>query len=185
MNKKCPKCSGIMVKDCCIKCGYMSNGNVAGSYIPIDNYKDLKIYDNNFDEMYRNENTIVIFLLGPLNFSYRNHPFIGGILSVVHILLFFKVSEFLNPVSKINYFTYLLFHLFYLLIIRVLYCVFVNRIILKIDMMKIKMIKKISKSKEEYYAKLNNHNDKSIGSVVLSLLISICIFLIILIIYVN
>lgn len=183
MKKKCPKCGGIMVNDCCIKCGYMTSGNKVGSYISDDRFEDLQIYDKHFDEIYHNENTLMTFLLGPLNFSYRSHPIIGGIASVVHIFLFLFVSNLLNPVSKFNYFLYLLFHVLYLLIVRFAYCTFVNTIILKIDSIYINMIKRKTKNNEEYYNLLNSHNDKSISSIILSVLISICIILIILIIY--
>lgn len=185
MKKICPKCGGIMLKDCCIKCGYMTNGNVAGKYISKDRFEELKIYDAHFDEIYRNENSLMIFLLGPLNFSYRSLPILGGIASVVHILLFLKVSALLNPVSKIYSFLYLILHIIYLIIIRIIYCIFVNKIILKIDSIRIKMIKNRAKNEEDFYNKLNNHNDKSIGSIILSILISICIFLVLLLIYIK
>ena len=29
MKEKGPKCGGVMIKECCIKYGYMTNGNVA------------------------------------------------------------------------------------------------------------------------------------------------------------
>lgn len=185
MNKKCPKCAGIMVKGCCIKCGYMSNGNVVGTYKLDDKFEELRIYDDHFDEMYRNDNQLITFFLGPLNFSYRNDPIIGGVASALNIYLFFVVSNLLNPVSKINSFLYLLFHVFYIIIVRVAYCTFVNRIILKIDSIKIKIIKNKTKDKDKFYHILNSHNDQSIGAIFLSILISICIFLVFLIIRIN
>jgi hypothetical protein len=185
MKKKCPKCGGVMVDDCCVRCGYMTNGNVAGSYVANDKFEELRIYDKHFDEMYRNENVLMTFLLGPLNFSYRNQPFLGGTITVAHILLFLEVSALLNPVSRIDYFIYMVLHVLYLLIIRVAYCAFVNRIILGIDKIKINMLKKGAKDQDDFYDSLDKHNDKSIGAVILSVLISICIILLLLIVYVK
>lgn len=185
MKNICPKCKGIMVKGCCVKCGYMSNGNVVGTYKTDDCYEELRIYDNHFEEIYRNGNQMMTFLLGPLNFSYRGCPIIGGVITALHIYLFFVVSNLLNPVSKINSFIYLLFHLLYTIIVRVAYCTFVNRVILKIDAIKIYIIKNKTKDKDEFYYVLNNHNDQSIGDIFFSILISTCIFLIFLIIRIN
>lgn len=185
MKKRCPKCGGIIVDGCCVRCGFMKNGNIVGNYTPNDKFKELKIYDKHFDEIYRNENMKLIFLLGPLNFSYRGCPIIGGFASVLDIILFLAVSNFLNSVSKIYSFVYLLLHVLYLLIIRIAYCTFVNRIILKIDSIKIRIIKYKSKNNEDFYDILNKHNDKSIGSIFLSILISICISLMIIIVIVN
>lgn len=148
----CPKCNGKIIDGCCIKCGYLSNGNKIKN-VEIDKNEDIKLFNKDFEVISQNKNLLLIFILGPLYFSYRGYFFIGIILGIVDCLLFY----YLMNISEILVFIFGSFQIFmiYFSINRLIYIIFSNYVCILIDKFKIKSIKK--KYKECYKEKLKQY----------------------------
>lgn len=171
---KCVKCGGIIKNDCCINCGYMTNGNYINKNKETDKFKDIRIYNDSFDVMYRNEKSYIVFLLGPLYISYRNHLFFGCLISLIDLLITnFMLTKFSDICSFMNLASFLLSFTF-IFIMRVLYVVFSNTICLKLDSIKIKRIKKKNKYYEEI---LKKHENISVFKLILNIMFYIILFL--------
>ncbi|MCM1370922.1 MAG: hypothetical protein NC181_03420 [Clostridium sp.] len=172
----CPKCNSKIINNCCIKCGYMLNGNYVGKVSKIDKFEDQKLYNNSFDRMQRNKNKFLIFLFGPLYFYYRNHFIFGIIISALDIF----ISYFICSLTK-QFFTLYLYELGQFLISlmflfkRFLYTIFSNTICLKLDNIK---IKKIKYNKNNYKNILINHKDKSLIIFIIGLIFNLLLFII-------
>lgn len=172
---KCPKCKSELRNACCLRCGYMENGNqIKYNYNTQNKYKEQKLYNKHFDEMYRNEKIYKVFILGPLYFSYRGYFFLGTVLMYLDYLLLLKVGNFLGRFSM-----YPILMFCYIILNRVTYSVFSNSICLIIDNIKIKIIKKYYK--ENYLEKLQNykHNKIYLLLTLIFYLIVISIFILI------
>lgn len=171
----CPKCNIKLEKGICLKCGYMENGEQIEQFKKEDKYTDIRIYNEDFEQMNTNQNKIVNFLLGPLYFSFRKHLIIGTIISLLAFLVLYIEIKITNYFLQIGTLCTLLafFNItFYIIINRILYMALSNPICLALDKMKIKIIKQRNKN---YIDKFVNHNAKSI----LTLLIQILIYIII------
>ena len=148
----CPKCNSKLVDGCCIKCGYLSNGNQICNR-NIDKNEDMKLFNKGFDKINLNKNLLLVFTFGPLYFSYMGYFFVGTILGVLDYFLFYFVMN--NIEISISIFGTLPFGLLYLFINRLFYIVFANYICLQVDKVKIKIIK--NRYKDNYKEKLNAH----------------------------
>ena len=170
----CPKCNIELEKGICLKCGYMENGEQIEQFKKDDKYTDIRIYNEDFEQMNTNQNKCINFLLGPLYFSFRNHLIIGTIISLLAFLILYMEMKITDYFLQIGTLCTLLafFNLtFYILINRVTYMAFSNPICIELDKIKIKKIKK----HKNYIDKLARHKSKSF----LSLLIQILIYIII------
>ena len=174
---KCPKCNGTIVDSCCVNCGYLLNGNQIKNK-EIDKNEDLKLFNKDFDTINRNKNLLLIFILGPLYFSYRGYFFIGTMMGLIDYLLFYY---FMN-----NLFTIIILifggfwvAMIYLFLNRLIYIIFSNHICILIDKIKIKIIKK--KHKENYKVKLKQykHNKYYLLITLIVYLILISIFVVV------
>ena len=67
---KCPKCHSEVLDGCCLKCGYMFNGNTVSLEESQDRNQDIKLFDSDFEKICRNDNYYMPLLLGPFYFSY-------------------------------------------------------------------------------------------------------------------
>lgn len=170
----CKRCNGKIVDGCCVKCGYMDNGNNIQN-IEVDKNEDLKLFNKDFNIIVQNQNLLLIFILGPLYFSFRGYFFIGTILGILDYLLFYYIMDLSKiliivfggfQIGMINFF-----------INRLIYIIFSNYICLLIDKLKINRIKK--KYKENYKEKLKNYKHNKYY-----LLLTLLIYLIILGIFV-
>ena len=173
----CPRCNNEMKDHCCIRCGYMTNGNFVSQDSSEDKYDDLRTYNNYFDEMIRNENSWLCFVLGPLYFSYRNHLLCGTILTGIHLFLFYltgyTASLFLSEVVMV-YLIY--FNLFiYIILSRILYVMFDNILCIKIDQYQ---LKKYKNNHEDYQKMISEHEGKDILKVFLNIAIYLGILII-------
>lgn len=173
----CPKCNFKLVDGCCVKCGYLSNGNQVKN-VDIDKNEALKLYNKNFEDIVRNKNLILITLLGPLYFSYMGYFFIGTILGIIDTLVFINIPHIYNLIFNTN-------NLFtitspsiqiYIIINRLMYILFANYICLLIDKIKVNYIKK--KYKENYKYKLKNYKHRK-----LYLLLTILIYVVLAFLY--
>lgn len=151
----CPKCNSKIVNGCCIRCGYIDSGNkIQNGDMDIDKYSDMKMFNKDFDKLNRNKNSFVIFLLGPLYFSYMGYFFIGTVLGLIDYLLFYILMNNTFIFSFV-FITYL-----YIFLNRIIYVVFSNYICILIDKYKIKRIKK--KYKDNYLSKLKKYKHHKI-----------------------
>ena len=175
----CSKCGGKIVDGCCIKCGYMVNGNKIKSTSEDKNY-ELKIFNKNFDKICMNKNLLLIALLGPLYFSYMGHFFLGTILVIFDIVYFIASNMFTSILNMVffNMLSVTLLKIFIVVFNRLLYIIFANKICLLLDKLKIKKIKK--KYKENYIEKLENYKHHKYY-----LLLTVIIYLIALVAYVT
>ena len=85
---KCIKCNGKIVDGCCVRCGYLENGNQIKTKVK-DKNEDLKLFNKDFYIINQNKNLLLVFILGPLYFSYRGYFFIGTILGIIDYLIFY------------------------------------------------------------------------------------------------
>ncbi len=171
----CPRCNIELNKGICLKCGYMENGEQIGRFKKDDKYTNIRIYNDDFEQMNRNQKKFINLLLGPLYFSFRNHLIIGTIISIISfIILYFeiKITNYLLSIGTLCTLLAFFNTTFYILINRLLYMTFSNPICIKLDNIK---IKRIIKKNKDYIPKLISHNAKSI----LTLLIQITIYIII------
>ena len=146
---KCPKCSGKIKDGCCIRCGYLSNGNQIKDEYTDKNY-ELKLFNKDFDSINMNKNLFLIAILGPLYFSYRGYLIIGTILGLIDFILFYYLVLLVSiPIFSSTLMCYL-----YIFLDRLLYVVVSNYICILIDKFKIKMYKK--KYKSNYIEKLKS-----------------------------
>lgn len=171
---ECPKCGGIIIDNCCIKCGQLINGNK----IKIEENMNDKFYlqrkfNKYFETMYRNEKTYINFFLGPLYFSYRGHFFTGTILVFVDFVMYCFIASiiFINPMVSG------LIRLIYLFLNRLVYATIANSICVFIDNIKIQRIRK--KYKENYIEKLEKYKHREFY-----LLLTIIFYLIIILLFV-
>lgn len=167
----CPKCNAKIRNNCCVGCGYMTNGNYVRINSSTINHKDLRTYNNSFEEMTRNEKKFVTFLLGSFYFSYRNHFLIGILISTFDILLSGFIIEFFDTFFAQSHviMVYLvkLYILLYIIINKIFYMTFANMICLKLDELRLKRLK----SKHNNYEKLIcRHEDKSVFKLLLNLI---------------
>lgn len=153
---KCPKCEIELINGCCLRCGYLPNGNqIKYNYETIDKFKEQKLFNKNFDTMYRNEKLYINFILGPLYFSYRGHFILGTISVFIDFLLFWLVG---NIAAMFSFFPIIM--CVYMAINRIIYSGFSNVICLLIDNIRIKSIKK--RCKDNYLEKLKDYKHKKI-----------------------
>ena len=140
----CPKCGKPLHKDFCMHCGYMLNGNIIDTKKKIEASKLEKYLGNDYEAIIHNENTKIIFFLGPLYFSYHNYFFLGTILSFFDTYIILKsriiAQTFLNT-NIINFYlnfdipimiiTFLISRLFYIMTANGIYLKLLNRKIAK------------------------------------------------------
>ena len=84
---KCPKCGKPMTKAFCLYCGYMENGNTITKAEKNPSATDIEIYlGDRFDNICHNENTFLIFFLGPFYFCFNRLLFLGIFCAIIDIL---------------------------------------------------------------------------------------------------
>ena len=153
---RCEKCDGKIVGGCCTKCGALQNGNQINE-VEIDKNEDLKLFNKDFDIINQNKNLFLIFIFGPLYFSYRGYFFLGTILGIVdYLFLYYMMNNVLN--IAIFIFGSGLVFILYMFINRLLYIIFSNYICLLIDKHKVKKIKE--KYTKNYKSILKKHKHK-------------------------
>ena len=99
---KCPKCNVEMDKGICIKCGYMENGNYIEQFKKDDRNTNIRIYNEDFDEMNTNQKKYLNFLLGPFYFSYRNHLITGFIIGIIAYMIYSFEVKLTNALTSIG-----------------------------------------------------------------------------------
>lgn len=175
---KCPNCNIEMDKGICLKCGYMENGNYIEQFKKEDKNTEIRIYNEDYDEMNTNQKKYLNFLLGPFYFSYRNHLITGFLTGIIaFLILYFEIilTQALTTIGSIFTLVAFLNITIYVIINRIFYMGFSNVICLAIDKHKIKKIKK----KENYMDILVNHKSRSIAKIIIQVLLYIMLITII------
>lgn len=159
---KCLQCNSEMVNDTCIRCGYMSNGNIANtnrkSKKEIENDNIKKVINDKNEYFFRRFN-IFAFFFKSFYLLYRKCYVIGYLLLLIEYFLFYIISP---------YDDFLLINFLIMPIIKgILYYTFTNSIYL------IVIKKKLSKMSDK---DITNYKSTSflapfIGLVILSILI--------------
>lgn len=153
---RCEKCDGKIVGGCCTKCGALQNGNQIKE-VEIDKNEDLKLYNKDFDIVNQNKNLFLIFIFGPLYFSYRGYFLLGTILGIVdYLLLYYMMNNVLGIIIFI--FGPAIVFILYMLINRLFYVIFSNYICLLIDKYKVKKIKEKYTKNYKSILKKHKHN---------------------------
>lgn len=168
---KCIKCGSKVFDNCCIGCGYMTNGNYSNTNKETVSYryKDLKKYNSSFSEMFNNEKKFIPFILGPLYISYRNHLLFGCLISLIDFLIICLLLFFLDTSFALGLYTSLIISF---LIRGFIYSLFANSICLKTDEFEIKRLKNKN---------IDNHKSSSLFKMLLNLELYIVLFLIVII----
>lgn len=181
-KKKCPKCNSNMIDDCCVKCGYMTNGNISGTYKP-DKNEDLKLYNKYFEEMNINKYKFLIFILESSYIAYKKHylsaTLIGFIDSIITALMWIITSIFVDGYSRLNIwisFLFLFMFIVYLIIKKIIYVMFANTICLKLDQIK---INKIKESNDNYKIIFKNNKSNSIAFLILHIITNLLLFILV------
>lgn len=144
----CPNCNKEMKENYCMRCGYMDNGNfIDPNKKNSDKHENIRIYNSDFEKMYRNHNSYLPFIFGPLYFSIKGHFWLGFVGCSLDMFLLYSNNILL---SKTLYFSpFVLFGMiFYLISSRLLYATLANAVCLFFDNYKISKIK--DKYKENY-----------------------------------
>ena len=53
---KCPNCNIELEKGICLKCGYMENGNTIEQFKDTNQHTNVRLYNEDYDEMNTNQN---------------------------------------------------------------------------------------------------------------------------------
>ena len=172
----CSKCNGKIVDGCCIKCGHLDNGNNIQKK-EVDKNEDLKLFNKDFDIIAQNKNLLLIFMLGPLYFSYRGYFIIGTILGIIDYLMLYYIMN-LSEILIIIFGSFQILML-YLSINRLIYIIFSNYLCIIIDKIKIKRIKKKYNKKYKEKLKSYKHNKYYLLLTLLVYLIIVGIFVVV------
>ena len=172
---KCPRCNVELEKGICLKCGYMENGNVIEQFKDSDQHTNVRLYNEDFDEMNTNQNKCLNLIMGSYYFSYRGH-FIMGLISTIiaFTVLFFelKLTKALSQLGSITMIITLINTLIYITINRIIFMSFSNPICIELDKCKSKKIKDTEK--------LINHKCRNMMYLLIHILLSIIPIIIIL-----
>lgn len=143
-SKKCSKCGFNMTDNHCIKCGYIEGVSI----IDIDKYdnsitsKELVLGDS-YQKVLHNENSLNIFLMGPLYFCYRKFILLGTLLFLLDLFIRYKVST-----ADLSFFSLGLIQetppvIFVWFILRIIGIPFLDIIVLKLCKIKFNIVKKM------------------------------------------
>lgn len=160
--EKCPKCGFNLTNNkFCAKCGYVKGMFMQDmtKYNNVESDLDLFLKEKREKYIY-NQNNLLIFLLGPLFFSYSGFFWIGMILSFVSFRIGFLIYYNLGMIIFFSYF----------LLVRFIYMIFFNTVILWLIKIKIRIIKKYCVN---YKTKLEKNNPTSVIYVVLAFIMAL------------
>ena len=146
---ECPNCGKKMTNNFCMFCGYILNGN----YITKNNPKisDIeKVFGDEYNMIVHNDNKLIVFLLGPLYFGYRNYFFLGLILEILNITSYFILYNIFYKITNIGPFTFApVFILFYFLLNKFFWVIISNPVYIFLMNAKINKIKNIYKMNKD------------------------------------
>lgn len=155
--KNCPKCGFKMTDNYCVRCGYIKGGSITN----IEKYdsfiaEEELVLGNDYQKVLHNENSLKIFLMGPLYFCYRKFLIVGTLLYSLDIYIRYMVST-----TDLRIFSLGLMHemqpvIFVWLVLRLIDTIFLDVLLLKVCKLKIRVLKLIMPNKyKEFLSKTN------------------------------
>lgn len=172
---KCPNCGKPLHDNCCIHCGYMTNGVI------IDPQKKQTVSDlekylgQNFDKITRNENNLATFILGPLYLSYNYFIIIGTILSIADIISILFIREIFTIITnnaQVN--VMIVITPIIIFFSRLFWVVFDNIIYIKLLNTRIDKLRKMNDF--DSYIKNKKTPNQSMFGIIMSLMIIVILF---------
>lgn len=164
----CPNCNIELEKGICLKCGYMENGNTIEQFKDSDQHTNVRLYNEDYDEMNTNQNKCLNLIMGSYYFSYRGHLITGLISTVIASLILFLELKITNALGQLGSEIMLVIFLnatFYIIINRIIYMSFSDPICIEIDKCKSKKIKDTNK--------LVNHKCRNLLYLIIHILLSV------------
>lgn len=159
--KKCPKCGFLMRDKYCLKCGYIDERFV--DEITKDTSSDMELLlKDDYQKIIHYNNSILIFIMGPLYLVYRGFILLGTIMFILDIFIRYYISTVLSycldtfmlgiqgEISPVIYFWFL---------IRLIYVLFLDVIVVKLSKEKIKIYKNSFPNKYKTFLELINVNN--------------------------
>ena len=165
---KCPNCNIELEKGICLKCGYMENGNTIEQFKDTNQHTEIRLYNEDYDEMNTNQNKCLNFIMGSYYFSYRGHLITGLISTIIASLILFFELKITNALEQLGSATLILIFLntiSYISLNRIIYMSFSNPICIGLDKCKSKKIKDTNK--------LVNHKCRNILCLIIHILLSV------------
>lgn len=133
-RNKCPKCGFYMTDNYCLKCGFAANIYLTNLEKYDESVSDLELLmKSQFQKCIYNENLFLIFLIGPFYFSLNMH-------FLISIILIF-IDCFFGTVIGIFFSKGIFPVIIYFFLLRVLYVMFSNELLILLNKVKIKKIK--------------------------------------------
>ena len=145
---KCPNCNIELEKGICLKCGYMENGNTIEQFKDTNQHTNVRLYNEDYDEMNTNQNKCLNLIMGSYYFSYRGHLITGLISTIIASLILFLELKITNALGQLGSEIMLVIFInatFYIIINRIIYMSFSDPICIEIDKCKSKKIKDTNK----------------------------------------
>lgn len=165
---KCPNCNIELEKGICLKCGYMENGNTIEQFKDTNQHTNIRLYNEDYDEMNTNQNKCLNLIMGSYYFSYRGHLITGLISTIIASLILFLELKITNALEQLGSEIMLVIFLnatFYIIINRIIYMSFSNSICIGLDKCKSKKIKDTNK--------LVNHKCRNLLYLIIHILLSV------------
>jgi hypothetical protein len=145
----------------CVRCGYNKNLFIT-DVSKYQHENELEVYmKDNYQKVIYNKNLFVIFLLGPLYFSFFKFYLLGFGLFLIELIL----SYFINYIflyTPIGFYAIIMYYL----TSRILYVIFGNSLLLKLLKKKLSYIKR----KDNYKEIISKYQVCSFASLLLSIL---------------
>ena len=137
----CPRCGSMIKNNYCVKCGPANNFYVE-KLTKNDKKTDLELFmKDSYKKAKYNNNLFLIFIMGPLYYSYYKLYFLGFILFAIEFFLCFYVHNLLFYLG-FGMFSIILFYI----CSRTLYLLFTNILLLKLMKLKLNIIRHFNKT---------------------------------------
>lgn len=169
-EKLCPKCGKAMHSFWCLHCGYMVNGKVITKQEKNPSASDLEIYlGERFQSVCYNENTLLIFFIGPFYFCLNRFVLLGVLCAGLDLIVYLFMLQWLGT------FKFLLFFV----LVRIIYMTVSNMVYMKLLTKRIEKIK--HNNPDNYLDILRANNDKTmnLGDLIAGAFIFLCISIVI------
>lgn len=119
----------------------MENGNTIEQFKDSDQHTNVRLYNEDYDEMNTNQNKCLNLIMGSYYFSYRGHLITGLISTIIASLILFLELKITNALGQLGSEIMLVIFLnatFYIIINRIIYMSFSDPICIEIDKCKSK-----------------------------------------------
>lgn len=174
-KNKCPKCGFNLTDTYCVKCGYNKNVFIT-DVSKTDIQNDIERYmQDDYQKVVYNKNLLLIFLLGPLYFSYFKFYMLGFLLFIIDFLISYGLNYIYSPLG-LGIEPLVIFYF----INRTLYLILSNALLIKL--IKNRLIKIKAKNPTQFKEKIFSETACSKFSLFISILF-VFLFLILFLIW--